>query len=1528
MKSLTRSFITPILQSSRNEGISSDDLGPVSQDLTPNRQLLDPEDISILGIPFKLFLKEFLVASSFGLISVSLDIWRKFFVFSLLLDFFDDPSQSSWFGWVLATTLFLSNSLWSVAYNVFAHRNVMFAVAFQGNASHWVMLHIQRLFSDDSAPKKLVRVLGPDMQTLYVMCISLSWVFVASLQFTCGLTLLIVVLGWPGVPFVGGVFLLNIVLKFWGDYEGLAFDHFYSSMEKKCIMAKEAFQSIYDIKTQNREHSITESFSEKVGLEVGSLKRVWLLSSVSELFSALISNTPYLVTYSIAVSLDEVSLRNVLAAIPLLGIATGGIERIASTVQYIGVWTVSLSSVRKFLKTPSAYLSFEIVKDIGISLACKGAKFSIDDFSLTFPEIVLRRGDFLYAYGPSGCGKSFSVDSIVGYIPLLEGNIARCPSVGVYFQKNVFVLSTIRENILFGLPYDELLYSQVIHIVCLSRDFQAFAQQDFSVITRGGSNLSGGQQQRICLARALYSNAELLLLDDPVSALDAHVRNDTMIRLRAFVKSKTVIFFSPSKDRSVETDGIMKYVDSEIEIERNCGKVQQQEQSISKTPILLEEKFQSPGTKKLRKESSVAAWKFYIGVVWTILLVHVFIASAAFGLIIFNNFWLTGFVGGEIAVSGPVFIVVYISVFLGSAVLQVTGTVIFFIPVAKTMRILQNMVFRSLLLTQYNFFATHSLGEIASRFSSDATLMSTDLPILLLGTVANVLQILSVLGLMAAVSPLSFSGIPFMAVACTWIYSKYRDGGILIRKLEKRSLDRLLERGFELHLTGKSIAVSSSGIEFALDSKKLLETRIVAVFVLSMAERWLQIRLDVIGNIYVLFASLLAIGLRFDSLLWGLYLSYTFELGTLLGFAVRRAVKLDNSVVNVERMLQFANLPSEFGGREPPGDYPAFGKIGFSNVTLRYGENLAPALKNFSCSLDAGKSYGIVGRTGAGKSTLLSAILRLYSFDGQITIDEVDIKQFDVGKLRHRLSLIPQKASFLNQSILEALDPGSMIGDSQKMEEQLKQMDLLSLIQPISFDEPVESQELSEGKKQLLSLVRALSKRSRVLLIDEGSSYLDSDSSAIFLEKVGKANATRLSIAHHLKTIMQCERIIVLDAGRMKEFDSPGELQRRGGLFLDLINASRRNSNDVLSGVAEKICEQSVCFICRASFSLFRQKLTCNLCDRLICSLCSHRNSCWYCLEKEEHLEPQAVFESFAAIRSNGQMEGDCASCSNSHAYQCDFCKKGFCSDCLIIVRDIWGLELPQVCRGCWPQFLFHISVFEDCAGEIFAETFQGEIISSTSREMVFGTCLICREKRVTESCSLCSSFICPNCSGFVLILSHQLSLVCSSCLPQSRAKRKVYGELPNFFQLSDEQGMLIQSGETCASCRANFTVSLPPFPCGMCRNQVCRECCTGRKGDHENCCQACYGGRERKRDTHELVCTKCSGILREKEAVWMNMQGFHPKCIVEQRRQGLDKICAQCNKLAVGDQVVRLNDNLLHVDCLVAFRKQQMGKE
>mmetsp|Transcript_23427 Transcript_23427/g.65388 ORF Transcript_23427/g.65388 Transcript_23427/m.65388 type:complete len:488 (-) Transcript_23427:82-1545(-) len=410
-----------------------------------------------------------------------------------------------------------------------------------------------------------------------------------------------------------------------------------------------------------------------------------------------------------------------------------------------------------------------------------------------------------------------------------------------------------------------------------------------------------------------------------------------------------------------------------------------------------------------------------------------------------------------------------------------------------------------------------------------------------------------------------------------------------------RELKRLdsVSRSPIFALLGESIdgvaTIRAFSAEHALSNRlvSFLNLQQNAYFLTCTAQCWLAIRLELVGTIIVTAACLCGVlehnsrgGDEAFAGLVGLAISFALSVTQSMNWSVRMASDLEACMVAVERVKEYCGLECE-AARKTDADnsvekeWPRGGELIFENAQLRYRPGLPLVLKGLNLNIPAKSKVGVVGRTGAGKSTLMLSILRIVELEaGKISIDGVDSKTLGLAKLRSNIAVIPQDPVLFSGTIRSNLDPFLEFSDSELTDALVRvgmfkmggpstsSMSLTSMSTTMvgSLFDPVREggSNFSVGQRQLLVIARALLRGSAIVIMDEATAAVDADTDAR-IQKVMRsefANATCITIAHRINTIMDNDYILVMDDGRAAEFDTPKNLLSKGGMFRSLVEAS------------------------------------------------------------------------------------------------------------------------------------------------------------------------------------------------------------------------------------------------------------------------------------------------------------------------------------------------------------------------------------
>ena len=898
----------------------------------------------------------------------------------------------------------------------------------------------------------------------------------------------------------------------------------------------------------------------------------------------------------------------------------------------------------------------------------------------------------------------------------------------------------------------------------------------------------------------------------------------------------------------------------------------------------------------------------YVKACVTVLLLFVVVQFLFEGIQVFAFFWVSLWTAGELKISALQWILGYLGIFLGGILfffLTLLTTAGFGIQAAK---IIHERAFSSLVGTSIRFFDEKSPKTICSRFSNDVRMLDDTFPIGFAIFIASLISMISILVVMCYIFPLSLIGAPVLVGLILIIFFRISHINSFSQRLSTNvSTESLsmLNTCFSGRVVFRSFQRDS---QIIADFINQLQLSVSATYAARMVKVWFSMRLQFFVRCYFLATSILSIFLRGN--LGGLFLTFGLQLGSLAIGTVSSGLMLKKYLVNLVRVMEFGDLePESRSDVLPPSNWPASGKVEIFNLSLRYSPNLPFVLKHISLLISPNSSTGIVGRTGAGKSSIFLALFGLYKIEGQIKVDGLDLLSFNLNAMRFQLSIIPQEAIFFNGSLRKNLDPEGTVNSDE----------LLALLENFQLSKQNMDSEMQElignrGLAQKYSFVRALAKQGRLLFIDEGTSSLESDARKIVSQVLEQTAKTKILVAHQLETVMKCDQIIVLDSGRVVEFDQPALLIQKQGFFQSLVKAGAES--DLLELIGEEKGSNHCCFICRNDFSNQRRITDCKTCVQKVCQYCSYVGKCMYCFNPADR---EYYFALSAAVRPSEKLLLPCSNCKKIFSTICCRCDNLFCDECSIYFRDIWDTKSSASCKSCWPALGDFFLSKDETEGR--AEIIQGDSFSLPPSEYVMGTCTVCRKKGVNLKCSGCLSFICSVCSGYVCVplkSNRHMQLLCLICLKVEKFSRQLFGDPPGFLSLTLDQEHQINSKVQCNSCSEVMDFFLQPYNCERCNKFSCRKCFAGMV------CAKCSSGKNFDNPDERLVCDECGVFVLEKDAVWMNENRFHPKCVALYRKQNT-KICAECGQMALFSQRTCLfNGCLLHDSCLVSFKKRQ----
>uniref|UniRef100_A0A452TJ75 Multidrug resistance-associated protein 1 n=1 Tax=Ursus maritimus TaxID=29073 RepID=A0A452TJ75_URSMA len=469
---------------------------------------------------------------------------------------------------------------------------------------------------------------------------------------------------------------------------------------------------------------------------------------------------------------------------------------------------------------------------------------------------------------------------------------------------------------------------------------------------------------------------------------------------------------------------------------------------------------------------------------------------------------------------------------------------------------------QNVLRSPMSFFERTPSGNLVNRFSKELDTVDSMIPQVIKMFMGSLFSVIGACIIILLATPIAAIIIPPLGLIYFFVQVR---GGVSVCRREKTVSRSPVYSHFNETLLGVSIIRAFEEQErFIRQSDLKVDENQKAYYPSIVANRWLAVRLECVGNCIVLFAALFAVISRhsLSAGLVGLSVSYSLQVTTYLNWLVRMSSEMETNIVAVERLKEYSETEKEAPWRveemTPPSDWPQVGRVEFRDYGLRYRENLDLVLKNINITIDGGEKVGIVGRTGAGKSSLTLGLFRINeSAEGEIIVDNINIAKIGLHDLRFKITIIPQDPVLFSGSLRMNLDPFSRYSDEEVWTslELAHLKDFVSGLPDKLNHECAEGGEnLSVGQRQLVCLARALLRKTKILVLDEATAAVDLETDDLIQSTIRTQfeDCTVLTIAHRLNTIMDYTRVIVLDKGEIRECGQPSALLQQRGLFYSM----------------------------------------------------------------------------------------------------------------------------------------------------------------------------------------------------------------------------------------------------------------------------------------------------------------------------------------------------------------------------------------
>ncbi|CAF3783230.1 unnamed protein product [Rotaria sp. Silwood1] len=1069
----------------------------------------------------KEFWKDYMFASVFVIPYMITCISQPLLFRQILLDMMSEKG-SNIVSYLCAILLFISAPILMLV-----HRQSMFRFGRVGrrilNALTMIIytrtLSLKLASLKDMNTGQIINLIANDASTFEEVCSYLAYLFEGLLETIIIFSLLCWII--QPIPTLCGYALFPVFILF-QLYFSRKFSHYHEitvvRTDKRVQAFSECIHGCHIVKMYNWEKPLSDRIIEIRENESASIRRASHFRALNMTFFFMSVSLFALTTFGSAWLLGyPLNIENTFPALALFSVMR------FNAMYYIPLAIEKLSVVKSASRRIDSFMHLTMKQDnqsqLSTSLINEQQKghiiISNASFSwhneipcLSLSDLTIEQGTLVGIVGPVGSGKSSLFAAILGEINLINGQLNTNNSSFSYAAQSPWTFEdTFRNNILLNRSFDQQRYRNVIHACCLDDDISVFgSSEDLIMIGENGFNLSGGQKARVSLARALYSDADIYLLDDPLSAVDHKVAKqiyERCIGSFGLLKNKTrllvthqtqflneshqIIFLSHGhidKQGCLNENIIRENDSNKNETSKLVSLLDDHRPMDDLQSIVIDEKPLNDGTRWSIWYHFFTAPPFgRIGfcVLIVVLLLGEALSDGA-------NYWLSICLqeSGTNQQIAPKSAYIYFGLIMATVIVDFIRTNYYFTIVLNGSNNLHNKMLRGLLYTSIQFFESNPSGRILNRASKDQFKRLE-----------------------------SITRSPVYA-----FFSSSFNGSPTIRSLKaETSFIQLIARRIDTHTS--------------------------AYFLVLAASQLFSVMLNIVCSLILIVASIRIIHAHdpAKSSISALRLMNAIFVALWFQWALRELSEADIMMISAERIDEYSRLPLEDdrGGHKglvkTSPTWPAHGKIEFRNYSLRHRLNLEYAIRNVDLCIES----------GAGKSSIFKGIFRLVNrscVDGEILIDDIDISRITLNHLRSHLSVIPQQPVLFSGTLRYNLDPFDHYSDEQcwmALEDaQLKQFvsnHSVGLLMPIGES----GKTLSIGQCQLVCIARAILQKSKILLIDEATANVDQKTDDV-IQAVLKnkfQDRTILTIAHRLNTVAQHDRILVLDKGMIANFDTP-----------------------------------------------------------------------------------------------------------------------------------------------------------------------------------------------------------------------------------------------------------------------------------------------------------------------------------------------------------------------------------------------------
>ncbi|CAF1308417.1 unnamed protein product, partial [Adineta steineri] len=1031
-------------------------------------------------------------------------------ILKLVLNYFADSTKPIWLGIFYA--ILLSTCIFCQIVLLRSYFQCQFLVGLRFRSAITGLIYRKSLKLSNSSKQEtttgeIVNLMAIDASRFGEITTQMHILWSGPLLIIITLVLLYRQMQWSIIP---GVVVLFIMIPINLFLQRMQKKLTYKQMivkDQRIKTMSEILNGIKVIKLYAWEMAFIHSITRIRDKELGYIRQKAIVTAISNI---LWTFTPILVGIATFAAYILSSNENILTAdkafvsLALFHLLRGPLNQFPNVITSVIDARVSNKRIQKFLNNEE--LDENAVNKISTdSKLLDGNSIKIENGSFRWSNVVddplilkninleIQQGSLIALVGMVGSGKSSILAALLGEMNKVHGNVSISGKIA-YVPQTAWIMNvTLRENILFGQDFDENLYNRVIEACALKQDLDMLPAGDQTEIGEKGINLSGGQRQRVSLARALYSNADIYLLDDPLSAVDAHVGahifkkvigpkgllntktrllvthgvshlnkcnniivvshgeivdyglyNDLMIRskiLQDFVHSVVTSDTEQYSRQTSTTESLASIHTTSTELIHNPSENDIQHDGSTVTTIAIEEEMKKIIQKETIQTGSVKLNIFSIYIhackLTMVMLITLFFCLTACASLS-ANIWLSQWTDKAKENNNTssnnrirdmnIYSTLGLIQGLFAFAMQLTLKLATYIAGRK----LHWIILIGVLHAPMSFFDTTPIGRVINRFARDIDAVDSTLPAAFSQSFTTLITVVTTLILLIYGSWFAIIALIPLSILFGFIQRVYVSSSRQLGRLDSVTRSSIYANFAETIQGLSSIRAYHAQQRFIDVSDRFVDRNISCHFASSVANRWLGVRLEMIGNTLVFFTAIIAVFMpdRMTAGTVGLMITFAMQITNSLNMLVRMSSDIETNTVSVERINEYAELTPEASWEipetKPSSHWPKNGNIQIKNLSTQYRQNLPLVLKDLTIDIQPGEKIGIIGRTGSGKSSLCLALFRIIEpINGTIVIDNVDIRHIE--PLSNQESPATVDSTIKSNSATNLLDPQATV---------------------------------------------------------------------------------------------------------------------------------------------------------------------------------------------------------------------------------------------------------------------------------------------------------------------------------------------------------------------------------------------------------------------------------------------------------------------------------------------------------------------